>query len=389
MTTSHTSAGRRASGSGLQVYDVTVETKSPVHIGTGVVIRPDEDFILAGRRMAVLDVDKVLDAVDERKLVDFEMSRAGTLASMLPDRRNAQEYARYVVPVPMGTNEPRNTQVREAIKDPSGVPYLPGSSLKGAIRTALAVALVKRKGSDWLRRELGRLRGNKPERASEPIMKELFGKAPLRENGALGKASDAHVDVLRALRVSDLLPSGVDPADTLLEVAEVKVMRRGGDVTGIPIFVEAVKVGTVFRGTITADVRLLSEPVMKETVGAWRDVTEADLTTGLVGHCATHSRELIEKAKWLRPLQVMAAQRDDTTALMAVGWGTGWTAKTLGHVLKTNSGFQNVGSRLLGRRGFVFDANTFPSTYRMTIVEGRPHQPMGWLRMTITPRGER
>ena len=387
MTASHAFPGRRASGSGLNVYDVTVQIESPLHIGTGVVIRPDEDFILAGRRMAVLDVDKVLDAVDERKLVEFQISRAGNLASMLPDRRNAEEYARYVVPVPVGTREPRGTEVREAIKDPSGVPYLPGSSLKGAIRTALAVALVKRKGSDWLRRELGNPLGNRKEWASEPIMKELFGKAPQREGGVLGKASDAHVDVLRALRVSDLLPSGVDAADTLLEVAEVKVMKRDG--TGLPIFVEAVKVGTVFRGTITTDVRLLSEPVM-QTIGAWRDVTEADLTTGLVGHCATHSRELIEKDDLLRPrLGGLAARLDDATALMAVGWGTGWTAKTLGHILKTNSGFTNVGARLLGRRGVPFNPSTFPSTRRMTIVNEEPHQPMGWLRVTITPRGER
>ncbi|NBT25572.1 MAG: hypothetical protein EBT09_03265, partial [Actinobacteria bacterium] len=103
-----------------------MQIESPLHIGTGVVIRPEEDFILAGRRMAVLDVDKVLDAVDERKLVEFQISRAGNLASMLPDRRNAEQFARYVVPVPAGTREPRNTEVREAIKDPSGVPYLPG-----------------------------------------------------------------------------------------------------------------------------------------------------------------------------------------------------------------------------------------------------------------------
>ena len=152
------------------------------------------------------------------------------------------------------------------------------------------------------------------------------------------------------------------------------------------IFVEAVKAGTVFRGTITTDVRLLSEPVM-QTIGAWRDVTEADLTTGLVGHCATHSRELIEKDDLLRPrLGGLAARLDASSALMAVGWGTGWTAKTLGHILKTNSGFPNVGARLLGRRGLTFNPSKFPSTRRMTIVNEEPHQPMGWLRVTITPR---
>ena len=384
MTTSHAFTGRRASGLGLHVYDVTVQIESPLHIGTGVVIRPDEDFILAGRRMAVLDVDKVLDAVDERKLVEFQISRAGNLASMLPDRRNAEEYARYVVPVPVGTREPRGTEVREAIKDPSGVPYLPGSSLKGAIRTALAVALVKRKGSDWLTSELGKPLGKGREWASEPIMKELFGKAPQREGGILGKASDAHVDVLRALRVSDLLPSGVDTADTLLEVAEVKVMKRDG--TGLPIFVEAVKVGTVFRGTITTDVRLLSKPVM-QTIGAWRDVTEADLTTGLVGHCATHSRELIEKDELLRPrLGGLAARLDASSALMAVGWGTGWTAKTLGHLLKARPEFQRVGERFRLSANAPFERARFPTTRRLTIVNEEPHQPMGWLRVTITPR---
>lgn len=371
----------------LRVFDVTVETLTPLHIGTGRVIEPSRDFVIDRNELVVLDVDKVLDAVDEQRLRDYGMEKVPPLANLLPSLARAREFAAYVVPVPTGTKAPRGTEVREQIKDAFGSAYLPGSSLKGAMRTALAVMLATKRGGSWLDGHLRRLRNDKGW-ASIELAKDLFGRvdkdSPSQKKN-LGKASDANVDVLRALRISDLSLTAMNTGAPF-QVTEVKAITKKGT---IPIFVEAVAPNVTFRGTITVDSRLLREPALA-ALPAWQDLTEADLTTDLVRHCRDHSKGLITRDEVLTRHLGMASDRlDASSALMAVGWGTGWTAKTLGHLLKAHPTFQRVGEKLWGSAKAPFDRARFPTTRRLTIVHEEPHQPLGWLRVTITPRGER
>ena len=372
----------------LRVFDVTVETLTPLHIGTGRVIEPSRDFVIDRNELVVLDVDKVLDAVDEQRLRDYGMEKVPPLASLLPSLARAREFAAYVVPVPTGTKAPRGTEVREQIKDAFGSAYLPGSSLKGAMRTALAVMLATRRGEAWLDGHLRRLRNDKGW-ASIELAKDLFGRvdkdSPSQKKN-LGKASDANVDVLRALRVSDLSLAPMN-ASSPFQVTEVKAIKKDG--TGVPIFVEAVAPNVTFRGTITIDSRLLREPALA-ALPAWQDLTEADLTTDLVRHCRDHSKGLITRDEVLtRHLAMTSGRLDASSALLAVGWGTGWTAKTLGHLLKARPEFQRVGERFKLSAKAPFRRARFPTTRRLTIVSDEPHQPLGWLRVTITPRRER
>ena len=389
MTASRAQATPTGSSPALRVFDIVVETLTPLHIGTGRVIEPTRDFVIDGNELVVLDVDKVLDAVDEQVLRDYGIDRPPPLANLLPGgHRRAREFAAYVVPVSSGTKAPRGTEVREQIKDVFGNAYLPGSSLKGAMRTALAVMLATKRGEAWLDGHLRRLRNDKGW-ASIELVKDLFGRVD-KENPSpkknLGKASDANVDVLRALRISDLSLTAMNTGSPF-QVTEVKATKKDG--TGIPIFVEAVAPNVTFRGTITVDSRLLREPALA-ALPAWRDLTEADLTTDLVRHCRDHSKGLITRDEVLTKHFGMTSDRlDASSALMAVGWGTGWTAKTLGHLLKARPEFQRVGERFKLSARAPFERARFPTTRRLTIVNEEPHQPLGWLRVTITPRGER
>jgi CRISPR-associated protein Csm5 len=373
----------------LRVFDVVVETLTPLHIGTGRVIEPTRDFVIDGNELVILDIDKVLDAVDEEKLRSFGITQPPPLATLVPvGRGRKREFAAYVVPVPTGTRKPTGTEVREQIKDAFGNAYLPGSSLKGAMRTALAVMLASKKGGSWLDGHLRQLKNDKGW-ASIDLTKDLFGRvdrAPLGRKGDLGKASDANVDVLRALRVSDLSLTAKNTSSPF-QVTEVKATKKDGP--GIPIFVEAVAPNVTFRGTITVDSRLLREPALT-ALPAWQNLTEADLTTDLVRHCRDHSKGLITRDEVLtRQFAVVSERLEASSALMAMGWGTGWTAKTLGHLLKSRPAFQSVGERFKLSAKAPFDRARFPTTRRLTIVNDEPHQPLGWLQITITPRGER
>ena len=83
---------------------------------------------------------------------------------------------------------PETTEIREAIKSVGNRPYIPGSSIKGAIRTALLSYVINKddelfeNGLDYLQnitkqREIGR--GNpRRETPAQRIEKDAFGKDP-------------------------------------------------------------------------------------------------------------------------------------------------------------------------------------------------------------------
>jgi CRISPR-associated protein Csm5 len=118
---------------GRRRYTLTCLT--PVHVGTGRQFGKF-DGVYRDRRWYVMDLDAVLArGVDAHALARAMGERAFTWSAWLDERGIApSEVAAYDLPCPQ---DPGDTPVREALKDAYGHPYLPGSSIKGAIRTAV------------------------------------------------------------------------------------------------------------------------------------------------------------------------------------------------------------------------------------------------------------
>ncbi len=114
---------------------------SPVHIGTGQEwTRFDGAY--ENKMWYVVD----LDAVFARGVGGDELAQAMsaadfTWAEWLSGRKmRAQDVALYSLPCPIA---PKDVAIREGIKDPYLKPYIPGTTLKGAIRTAIIWHLLK------------------------------------------------------------------------------------------------------------------------------------------------------------------------------------------------------------------------------------------------------
>ena len=98
---------------------------------------------------------------------------------------------------------PETTDIREAIKSVGNRPYIPGSSIKGAIRTALLSDLINNAENEKLYND-----------SSQHLNREIDKGAPSRrrtENPArkieeLAFGKDPNHDLLRTLQVSDTEP---------------------------------------------------------------------------------------------------------------------------------------------------------------------------------------
>ena len=384
-----TTAPNTATSPLLFTYDVAVEAVTPLHVGNGETLLRDYDFVIHGDEFIVLDIDRVYGRLFDRlpeehweKLAEMPLRRV-----MTADGARDPELSRYPrMRLAPGVEGDRFEDVRACIRTAGGEAYLPGSSLKGAIRTAFATGYAAEQGGAWLASLMDDVATRRPRRefAARAIDQEVFGPTP-------------NADVLRALRPSDMYvrteesPSDTRHVDRNVELVETRVAKRNGESTAT-IMVEAFRAGTILDGTLTVDANPVAH-LDSERRAQWEGLA-SEVALGAVTFLNDHAAALIDREKRHHAgtslaseyvaLERRLASLSEGSALAWVGWGTGWTAKTYGDLLTADPSFREVaGQYRLG------DPESFPTTRRLAYANGRPHRPMGWAVVTITPRGER
>ena len=149
-----TGAGRGPGGAsegGLMtaytIYDVTASVFTPLHIGSGRELLNEYDYAIRSGRTWRLNEGTLLDAQDVEDAETAALLGRTPPAQLLQERefRADSPFFRYVV-AGAPRSQAAGAQLREQIKDAFDRPYLPGSSLKGALRTALAWNVWRQRG---------------------------------------------------------------------------------------------------------------------------------------------------------------------------------------------------------------------------------------------------
>jgi CRISPR-associated protein Csm5 len=181
---------------------IKLTTISPVHIGSGIQYQGNAEYLF-------FDKEKVVVVADEAKILDIigienmhiwvnyiEAKEKGSFLDYLRQRKpniKPEDVAKRVLPlqgkVPFFTNT-----LREQIHSGLGAPYLPGSSLKGAIRTAIFADTLQKNynGQGITEQKLGTTHkfSNKFNINDKVLQQEVFGRDP-------------NSDWLRMLQVGD------------------------------------------------------------------------------------------------------------------------------------------------------------------------------------------
>jgi len=172
-----------------QHYTLNLMTLSPLHVGTGQELLRDYDYAVRNGRTWRIDEDALLDAALGEGEFDEALLRRPAAELLQPaDFRPDSGLFRYVVKGAPRSGQ-KGARLREQIKNVFDQPYLPGSSLKGAFRSAIF---------DWALAQnpqaldTRRLKDSR-KWAAQPIEQALLGRNP-------------NYDLLRALHVSDSVP---------------------------------------------------------------------------------------------------------------------------------------------------------------------------------------
>ena len=366
-----------------------LKTITPVHIGTGETLSQIDGFYDNGRWHRI-NLDAVLAAIPESELNRLTVAMGERNFQWRRYLPTNQPFARYTLPCP---EDPQETEIREAMKHPSGRPMVPGSSIKGAIRTALLWDLIGdgnqesfKYSVNYLKEQLRR----KPNRswAGQGIERHVLGKDP-------------NHDLMRAVQVSDTSPIPIEALEigvawtVTLNRNDRLVQKREGN-REYKTFAEQIRAGQTFDFSIKIDKSLFGQREKREL--EYSDQQERVVCEELADVCNFVAKGLAnteaefydyyslpELANFYESLSNQIDNLSDGAFVLPMGWGTGYRAKTITELLAVDDDdLMNLREHYrLGesrsRRGDYHPE--FPKTRRVLYDRQRPEAPLGWVQI--------
>ena len=175
-----------------------LETLTSLHIGSGDMLQKDSDFVFGKDAkeqsvVYVINPRKVLTLIGEENVdawtVAIENGRSTEdIVKLYAPKATITDYSLHIIDMKM--SRPAQ-QIKEFIRDGFDRPYIPGSSIKGAIRTAVLSSIAQAMNeTDFLKNVK-----NKGYITPNTLEAKVFGKNP-------------NNDVFRYVRVSDAFATG-------------------------------------------------------------------------------------------------------------------------------------------------------------------------------------
>jgi CRISPR/Cas system CSM-associated protein Csm5 (group 7 of RAMP superfamily) len=252
-----------------ETLKVTLEPITPTHVWSGVEVVVGIDAVMEGGKLKLIDLDRTLSELSEYVIQSLDLTNIRSTLTTLRGRG----LLRYKAEVPLATQVNEGDRVR--LLSPITVP---GSTLKGYIRTALA--FYKLNGMDvndakkLLDKEVNLK--VKPINVGRDVEDRLFKAKKLGKQGG-------HFDVMTYLSVSDpLTAQGLSYSVRKLIVVDRVSFEE----------IASLKAITWDKGSLQYDIQISGPPPMNLIGGSRREETLGYLRDYFMPHIATLSQDL-------------------------------------------------------------------------------------------------
>lgn len=176
---------------------IRIRTLTAIHVGSGETLMNNNDFFIdedtyrkeaKGKIIGIIDPKKVLEIIGTEN-IDMWLTKIANKQPITDLMSGSQLPEKYTKRIILLRTSKRSNELKEYIHDGMGRPYIPGSSIKGAIRTAVVTSLASKMAVGELDTSMyyraGKIGGT-------TIEKKMFGKDPQE-------------DIFRFLQVGDAL----------------------------------------------------------------------------------------------------------------------------------------------------------------------------------------
>ncbi len=373
----------------LLVRKYKLKLLSPLHIGGSERI-PYYLIFCNGNKCYIFDEIRFGEALAKKgaqfvdRFMQFAHRERASLADFLNDvfrgnRKGLLEFVEHAKAYSAHTKARPRRELHPFIRDSLFRPYVPGTSIKGALRTAIMYVMLKRMDEAERKHLLVEFVENKLQRIQMEIRR---GKSRYIRNEekwfdqdievalmwkyffdeAVSKF-DPHSDILRALKVSDTQP--LEPDSAVIEEVEVYNRERA---TGIKIYVETLPAGTELEFTISLDVQLLNRfrRHTREKFGlSMHEIVE--IVGNPIKSVSEWTRDLLEHERKFSRGSLSYHFADEPN--INLGWGGGLLSKTVDLLLPERLRVELL-SVFKRRRPYL----PAPSSRRLT----KDRRPLGW-----------
>ena len=376
---------------------VRLTAVTPLHIGGRESAVNPLEFVVEDKRCYVISEDKLARALQEKgKLNAFSSWFAQTESPVLRDFLRCQEllnegFLRQIANYSSASPARIKKEIRPCIRDGFQRPFLPGTSTKGAVRTAFLYGILKNMDETEQRKRLhkfvkGRLdEFNSGSRSKQSFKKQfakrleasIFQRFSLRE-----KSFGPNTDLLRCLRITDSTPLDAEGA----KIEAVKVFSARSKKEPKSLYVECLPEGSSCEFEITIDEKTLAE-FRKQNPGTQFGTAFSDLEKTLrdplpawedMGHDLWRKDDRFFSSEFDQEIVEMPDTKNQ--CLVRLGWGSGLLGTTV-DMLLPEAGVQDIRNTLFVDRGDT----PAPKSRRLVARKNDTYLPLGWAKVEVIP----
>lgn len=319
----------------LKRYRLILETLGPVHIGSGLKINKKE-WLLDNKLESgyIIDEKKFFSYLINNKLLDeyqqFMLNDNRGLFDWMKEHRiypkDIDKIAKYRLDC---SNVILDNQLRDVqlfIKDGYGKPYVPGSSIKGALSDALMSDVLNNKDIEFKTNIIRQIKGSIVNRDNRYRDLKRIGNKLASKQLFEEKRDDKIVNSMNGIRISD---SEQLSFDNLALFQKVDVNTYYDKENNLPIYRESIIPGTVIESILTIDTTLTN-------------VSIEDIRAGINSNLTVYNEEFLSK---------FAEEERYFKDVLYIGGGVGFHSKTItGTVLRKEKDKVNITSEIIGSR---------------------------------------
>lgn len=319
--------------------NVKIRTLTPIHIGSGNILQYGNDFVKGIDKegyeaLGIIDPSKVLQIIGEDNLNKWVSSidRGDSTDEIIRGfgkKVGITSYSSRIIEL-YADNVRKTETLRELIHDGMGRMYLPGSSIKGAIRTAILASIIPTDNDEL--RQLSSMveetRGNRTHVKANKVEGRYFGDTPNTDCFRFLRVSDAIFDeacdiALRMVNINerqtqsfwDCSKPQLIEAISAQESTSCRIsidykghQNAGRNVHDLPTCMTSLE--AMFK-TINEHTRSLIE----SEIEYWNDFTDED---------SNKVEEYVQKMKKILQQVKGCSQSDGKQCVLRVGHGSGW-----------------------------------------------------------------
>ena len=315
----------------MLIYHLEIEILTPLHIGSGEEIDPYEYVIKAGRlyKINLADFLYHLSPAEQEKF-DKISTDIVRLRQFIRNKANFDKFSEFSVEVSSTVESIYETKFQDIhnqlvispfIRELSS-PFIPGSSLKGAMRTAVIFELFRGKANRKMRGDI----------FEAELLKSQRGFYSEKDQRFITRGLDGGKDPFRAIKITDAkLPENT----TYIERVET-FSRKSGKIEPLNIQILKEITHSSFQNKhvmFTGELRVDDELIKRNPEIKLKSINKDFILRA----CANFTREIIDSE-----LDYFAGQPtveiyeqlrnesiDKEVSLLRLGWGSGFDSMTV------------------------------------------------------------